>query len=56
MNMATPLTSNPKAPNTGFGYAVDTEDRNVPAKTGSVMSHSPLITPKPTTIQTFMTP
>ena len=32
------------------------EESNVPAKIGSVMSHKPLITPKPTTIQAFMTP
>jgi len=53
-NIRTPLISNPSALKTGFGYAVDVDDSSVPAKIGSVMSHSPLITPNPTTLHTFI--
>jgi hypothetical protein len=54
MNTTTPLISNQNGPNAGFAYADDRDERKVPAKIGSVMSHSPLIAPKPTTIHAFI--
>src|SRR5437016_8918647 len=54
MNVRMPLSSNGTGPSVGRGNDVETDARRVPRNTGSVLFHRPLIRPKPTTIQRFI--